>query len=470
MKSIARASVFAAPFLAAALTVSLEAAADEPAAPPPAASAPSSPPAAPADKPADKPAGDAKPAAGDGAPPDGAPPAHGMHDGHGGHHGHGDHHGPHGDADDDEGDEPHAHHHDGSGDRMPDLHEYLRLRLGPLAISPVLLMQAQAMPYIGGDSLLQAGDPAERAGFKMRRARFGFEGRAFSRIPFKISAEFNSDFKGTALLHDAWFGYDKWKPLQVFAGAHDVPFSRSAMMSSGGSALIERPYAVRSMAPFYQVGISAHGSFWKGALHYAAGVYNGLTRSDQFFFGYQENSAVNGNRFDGLTYAARLGSDPFGDMGHTMQDLHKGDFKLGVGASVFFSNGGTRNILGAGGDVLAKWKGFHLLGEFLMNKSDPRTVPTQPSGQITTIQSLGVVGELGYMILKERLGVTARVEWIDPNTSVKNEADSLIVAGGASYHLFHDVLKAQLDFTHRQELAGKSLDNDSLVLQLQLHL
>ena len=346
----------------------------------------------------------------------------------------------------------------------------MHLDLGPLRIAPIVLMQVQAIPYVGGDSLLQTGDPAERGGFRMRRARFGFEGRVFRRVPFKISAEYNSDARGTALLHDAYFGYDKFQPLQVFVGAQELPFSRSAQMSSGGGALIERPFAVRAMAPFHQLGVNVRGRFFSGALEYSAGVYNGLQRTDQFFNGYVENSAVNGNRFDGLTYAARLGSTPLGDIGRTVQDLHKGDFRLSLGASFFYSNGGTRNIMGIGGDALAHWKGFHLLAEFLTNHSDPRTVPTQPSGQIASAQSLGAVGELGYMILKDRLGVSARVEWLDPNTSVKDEADSIIAGGGASYHLLHDLLKAQLDFTHRQELNGKALANDSLVLQLQLNL
>ncbi|MEO7331267.1 MAG: porin [Minicystis sp.] len=462
MKSLACAFAFAVPFLTAALVATPAFADDDHATPPAppgpvvAADPPAAPPAEHAEK--DEHAG------------------HDDHDGHGDHHGHKDHHG-HGDHD---GHGDHHGHgdHDGYGphprgsldDRWADIHDWMHMDLGPLQIAPVVLMQVQAIPYVGGDSLLQTGDPAERGGFRMRRARFGFEGRVFHSVPFKITAEFNSDAKGTALLHDAYFGYDKFKPLQIFAGAHDVPFSRSAMTEAGGSALIERPFAVRAMAPFHQLGVSARGSFFSGALKYNAGVYNGLQRTDQFFGGYQENSAINGNRFDGLTYAARLGSDPIGNMGHSVQDLHKGDFALSLGASFFFSNGGTRNIMGIGGDALAHWKGLHLLAEFLTNHSDPRTVPTQPSGQIATVQSLGVVGELGYMIFKDRLGVSARVEWIDPNTSVKDEADSLIVGGGASYHLFHDLLKTQLDFTHRQELSGKALANDSLVLQLQLNL
>ena len=60
--------------------------------------------------------------------------------------------------------------------------------------------------------------------------------------------------------------------------------------------------------------------------------------------------------------------------------------------------------------------------------------------------------------------------WLDPDTAVKNESNSWILTGGASYHILNDFLKAQLDFTHREELHGLSLKNDSLVFQVQLNL
>ncbi len=97
-------------------------------------------------------------------------------------------------------------------------------------------------------------------------------------------------------------------------------------------------------------------------------------------------------------------------------------------------------------------------------------MPTQPTSQSATVTSYGVIGEVGYVILKDRLGVTGRFEWIDPNTAVKDESDSWVLTGGVSYHVLHDFLKAQIDFTHRQELHGKSLNNDSLVIQAQLNL
>lgn len=359
---------------------------------------------------------------------------------------------------------------DDDGDRSRDFREMLRVDIGPLTIAPVVLLQAQAIPYVGGQSFVLSGDPAERGGFRLRRARLGVEGKVYDRVPFAINAELTSDEQGTARLYDAWLGYDKWKAVQFYAGARTMPFSRSAMLASGRSALIESPLAVRAMAPIHQLGMSVEGHLWKGALSYALGVYNGLERSDRFFEGYRLNAALLGNRFDGLTYVARLESEPLGPLGNTIEDLKKGPFRLGMGASFFFSNGGTRDLVGAGGDVLLHSHGFHLLGEFISNHSSPHAVPTQSTAQISTVQSLAVIGELGYVLVKNRFSVNTRFEWLNPNTSVKDEADSWLASGGLAYHVLHDLVKANLDFTHRQEIHGNSLKNDSLVLQLQLHL
>jgi Phosphate-selective porin O and P len=348
--------------------------------------------------------------------------------------------------------------------------DWLHVRKGPLEIEPIVLMQIQAVPYVGSDAFLDAGDPAEKGGFRFRRARFGFEGRLFHRVPFEITGEFNSDVAGVAQLHDAWFGYDRFQYIQLFAGAQDVPFSRSALTGAGDSALIERPFAVQAMAPFHQVGGVLQGHFWDGGLNYYAGVFNGLERSDQFWLGYVENSAILGNRFDGLTYAGRLTSEPLGPMGRTMEDLHHGKLRIGAGASAFYSDGGTRGVTGVGGDLLLKFRGLHVLAEFIANRSTPKVQPTQPTTQTANVTSWSMIGEAGYMILRDRLGLNARFEWINANTAIKDENDQWILTGGVSYHILHDFLKAQLDYNHREELYGLPLKNDSLVFQVQLNL
>jgi hypothetical protein len=335
---------------------------------------------------------------------------------------------------------------------------------------PIALLQVHATPYAGEDSFHQAGDIAERPGFRLRRARFGLGGDLLRQIDFALSGQIGSEDEGTLLVHDAWAGYTGLPYLQVFAGAKDVPFSRSALTGAGDGALIERPFAVRAIAPFKQVGIQLGGKVARGAFQYQAGMFNGFQRSDQFYAGHSESYAPLGNRFEGVAVAGRIATEPLGPLGRTTQDLGRSRFRFGAGANYFFSNGGARTLHGAGGDLLIHVAGLHVLAEVLWLRAAPKEIPSQPITQVTAISSLGVVGEAGYMIIPQTFGVSARIEWIDPNPDVDNEGDNFITSGGVSYHAFDDIVRAQLEFTHREELYGVPLANDSLTLQLQLSL
>ena len=58
----------------------------------------------------------------------------------------------------------------------------------------------------------------------------------------------------------------------------------------------------------------------------------------------------------------------------------------------------------------------------------------------------------------------------DQSNPISDHSPMAVSGLGLAYHVLHDLVKANLDFTHRQEIHGNSLKNDSLVLQLQLHL
>ncbi|WP_437548092.1 porin [Sorangium sp. So ce367] len=337
-------------------------------------------------------------------------------------------------------------------------------------LSPLVLVQAQAVPYVGEDAFLQAGDVAEGQGFRLRRARVGFAGRLAGYVPFAVSGELAGGADGSARLSEAWIGYAHFPFANLYFGAHDVPFSRSAMAGAGEGALVERPLAVRAMAPSRQVGLHVEGHFRGRAFSYFAGMFNGFQRSDQFFAGYVENAASFGNRFDHIAYVARLATEPLGPLPRSVQDLAVSRLRVGAGASYFFSDGGTRDIHGIGADLLVQAAGAHALAELLWNQSDPESTPTQPLGQLAPVTSVGLVGEVGYFVRRIKLGVSARFEWLDPNLDLSDETDSWALTAGASYHFIDNTLKAQADFTHRQERHGIALDNDAVALQLQLNL
>ncbi|WP_437899649.1 porin [Sorangium sp. So ce124] len=361
-----------------------------------------------------------------------------------------------------------------SGDRgdllPPGFRERVRVALGPLELAPIALLALQAAPYVGDDALSQAGDSAERPGFRLRRVRAGLRGDVAGLVRFAISTELAGDDEGTARIHEAWAGVTAARAFEVIAGARTVPFSRSAMTGAGDGALAERPLAVRAIAPFTQVGIQAEGHFQDRAFSCHAGVYNAFQRSDQFYAGPSESLAPLGNRFEGIAVAGRVATEPQGSLGRTIQDVARSPFRLGVGADGFFSDGGARALYGASADVLVHAAGLHALGEVLWTGASPKAVPTQPIAQITSVSSLALVFEAGYMLIARRLGVSGRVEWIDPNLDIDDEGDNLVLTGGVSYHAYDDLVKAQLDYTHREELGGLSLSNDALLLQLQLSL
>lgn len=347
----------------------------------------------------------------------------------------------------------------------------IELRSEPLLVYPLVLIQVQAMPYVGDDAFFQAGDMAEQPGFRLRRARVGIAGELYDVLPFELSADLITDDIGNVRLNEAWVGYRYRDWLEVYAGAHRLPFTRTGLLTSAGTALLDRPLATQALAPFQQVGVHAEGKFLGGALKYSVGVWNGFQRNDLFFSGYRINASPFGNRFDDLAYSIRLSTEPFGDLGRTIADYERTPKpRLGAGVSYFYSDGGSRNIHGGAADALLHWKGIHVLGEFLLTQVDPEDIPSQPITQVARIKSVAAVGEAGYTILKDRLSVNARVEWINANTDVSTENDQVVVNGGVTYFVVEDLLKAQLEYIHRQELGGRSLSNDMLGLGIQLEL
>ncbi len=330
------------------------------------------------------------------------------------------------------------------------------------------LLQVHAAPFVQDDALVDNGDPADQAGFRLRRARFGFTGVAYGMIDFELSAQ-ATHAKGMDVL-DAWVGYRGLTSLSFFAGARKVPYSRFALESASRTALADRAYAVRAMAPFRQLGITVEGDIGAGIANFAVGVYNGFARAGNFHEGYTENAALAGNRFTRLAYVARIEAAPMGPVGATLADLDGGSMRIGIGGGMYFDHGETVETLGIEADLVLKVSGFHLAAEFLYDDATPADEPTSTGTIPSAVTRMAVVSQLGYLIVPERLGATARIEWIDDNTELDNAGDQLIATIGMQYYFRRHHLKASLEFTHREELSGLSIDNDSLMLQAQFSL
>jgi hypothetical protein len=344
--------------------------------------------------------------------------------------------------------------------------ERLRLDVGPVYLAPIVLVAVQLTPYVGDEAFFQAGDIAERPGFRLRHARLGIEAGYTDQARLRVSGELGSD-EGNVRIHDAWAAYTPFSYLEIAGGALKVPFSRNELLSTGRGALIERPLLVRATAPGNQVGGVISGEVADAAFGYAIGVSNGLQRAGQFYQGYEENYAIAGNRFDGLLFAARLTTEPLGALPITAADEEQGPARFGLGANYLVTDGGVRDVHQVGGDGHLMVRGFHLILEGLWLRTLPETEPTQPTDLVAEQSSWGLSAEAGYMILPRMLGLAARFEWIDPDVDSDDESDNWLITGGAHFQFIDQLLKLQADYTHREERYGLSLANDSVTLQLQ---
>ncbi len=338
---------------------------------------------------------------------------------------------------------------------------------GLAQISLTGLLQTQIAPYVGDDAFVTNGDPAQEPGARIRRARLGFAGTVYGDTDFSLSLEATP---GGVELLSAWVAWRGPADLSVYGGARRVPFSRFALVGAGRGALVDRPLAVRAMAPFRQVGLTVEGEVADGLFGWAVGAYNGFMRSTNFHQGYGEAAALEGNQFTNLAYAARLDLELLGPMGDGLADLDQGPARFGIGAAFYYDDGKTVQTMGAEADLLLQIAGFHLAAELLWDSSEPAEQPTTTEAIPTAITRMSMVAEAGYVILPERLGATVRVELIDDDTELDDSGDQLIVTGGVQCYFRRHHLKAGLEFTHRSELEGLALDNDSLLAQLQLEL
>jgi len=348
-----------------------------------------------------------------------------------------------------------------------DVRKAAQLGMGPVTISPFVLVRVHANPYVGDEAFFQTGDIAENEGFRLRYGRLGIHTTYEEMARIRVSVDLGGNDDGGATIHDAYAGFTPFEWAQLLVGSQTVPFSRYELIRSGRGALIEAPFATRALAPGHQVGVVGRGWLWDGALGYQLGVFNGLQRGNVFYQGYQENYAPFGNRFDGLLYVVRLSSDPLGRLPRTAADEEQGPARLGVGANYMFSDGGARDVHTGGGDIQFMWRGLHLIAEGLFSRTVPESEPTTEGALPFAITSYTVVAEGGYMILPRMLGLATRFEWIDPNIQTADETDNWMFTGGAAFHFVDQLLKAQLEYTHREERHGLSLDNDTLTLSLQ---
>ncbi len=125
------------------------------------------------------------------------------------------------------------------------------------------LVHADARFFLAGDA---------RNTFTLRRVRPSLDGVVFRYYEFKVQ----SDLAGSKLqLLDAYANFHFIDALQLRAGKGKVPLGLERLQSPADITFAERAFPTL-LVPNRDIGVQLHGVAFKGALEWAAGVYNGV--------------------------------------------------------------------------------------------------------------------------------------------------------------------------------------------------
>lgn len=133
--------------------------------------------------------------------------------------------------------------------------------------------------------------------------RLGVEGQVTRFVEFELEREFSESEWRAAFVNVRPFA-----AVQVQGGHFKVPFSRERLRGGSHLDFVERPVAVKVLAPGYDTGVMVHGRLLGRMLEYAAGGFEGRYDRDPLDTDI-ENPWVG----DGLLWAGRVVVRPLRD-------------------------------------------------------------------------------------------------------------------------------------------------------------
>ena len=308
------------------------------------------------------------------------------------------------------------------------------------------------------------GETALKDRFRLRRARINLTGDFAEQFDFKMEGDFeNSDglnanrtaFEAT----DIFINWHQYPWAQIKMGQWKAPFGLDQLTPDTSLYTIERTLPTGAITPDRQIGAQLWGkpftNIWprqKDLLTYYAGIFNGNGK----------NTTVNDN--NNFMYVGRLESTLFKDV------FGKGSF-LKLGADVLNSRDDKGTNISQSGNLLVNSDGslspftlpgadertawsvdawlklgpFDLIGEYLQEKVNGRTVNGEPPGFADfTTNGFYVTG--GYFLIPKKL--QAIVQWQDLNPGQKGDDGIHSILGGLNYYIHGDDLKVMVNYIH----------------------
>jgi hypothetical protein len=236
-------------------------------------------------------------------------------------------------------------------------------------------------------------------------------------------------------------------------GQFKVPLGRQENTSSNKLQFCDRDILSTEFTRGRDVGVMLDGTIAKGRLDYAVGVFNGNPAS----------RIENDN--DKYQYNARLVFQPWGDVAYSEGDFESKDHPLlALGAQ--FENNDLSNATNAtdynttifGADLVFKFRGFSLFGEYFWREREPETGDA--------FDSNGFHVQAGYFLKRDKIEIAFRYAAYDPSDAIAGN-DRTEIGGALNYFIHGHNLKLQSDFRQLEDEA-RGITNHELRIQTYL--
>ena len=298
------------------------------------------------------------------------------------------------------------------------------------------------------------GDPELDTGFTIRRARFGLAG-GWKSVDFSLRIgtgrpydTLSSDPPPVDLI-DGWARFSVNSlggTTRISVGRQRVPFSREQLISSNDLIFQDTSVSTSWLAPSRDLGAMLSHDY--KAFGFSAGVYNG----DGDMWGNADNGVMAVGRLE-----AHIGGDTY--------RTNAGDSAFGVGAAYIYNHQIATDTHRVGADLLARYQGLTLMGEFDLNLIRPDVDPTvlPPDVPVQTTR-MGAMAQLSYY---REVGIGAvepavRFSWLDDAKHLKDNGDVAVLDAGLSWREPIPFIDLGAGYIHRFELQGRATENDSV--------
>ncbi len=307
------------------------------------------------------------------------------------------------------------------------------------------------------------GETALKDRFRIRRARINMTGDFAEEFDFKIEGDFGQSdgtsgnrtaFSGT----DIWLNWHQFPAAQIKIGQYKAPFGLEQLTPDTALLFPERSLPTGAITPDRQIGIELWGkpftSIWpeqKDLLTYYAGIFNGNGRN------------ITNNDNNNFMYVGRLELTLF-------KNLFGKDSYLKLGADILNSRDDTGTNISQSLNLLVNDDGslspfvlpspdertawsvdawlkmgrFDLIGEFLQERVQPRTLSGPPEFSKFTTDGFYVTG--AYFLVPKKLQLAIRGEHLNPGQKGNDGISSIL--GGLNYYIRGDDLKLMVNYIH----------------------